>query len=148
MTLRSADPPSIAGEAVVDALAGLPYYLANLAVALLLLTIALSAYALLAGRTDLQRARQGHAGAAASCSGVLLGFALPIAGVVVSTGSLIDLLAWALVALGVQLFAVLVLHRVLRASASNESGEPDAGGFLHGVLSLAFGLLNAAAVAL
>lgn len=146
-TLRDAEPPSLVSEAVLDAAAGLPYYLANVAVALLLLTMALAAYALLAGRADLVRARRGEVPAAVSISGVVLGFAAPLASVVAAAGSLLDLLLWAGVALGVQLVAVLLLRRALRGAATTEGPAQD-GGILHGALAIALGLINAAAVVL
>jgi len=148
LTLRTAEPPSLVSEAVADAAAGLPYYLANLSVALLLLTIALAVYALLAGRADLVRARRGHVATAASVSGVLLGFALPLASVLMSAGSLLDLLLWSGAALGVQLIAVLILRRVLVTTPATGDGDQGAGGLLHGALSIAVGLINAAALVL
>lgn len=148
MALRTSDPPSLVSEAVLDAAAGLPFYLVNFSVALLLLTLALAAYALLAGRADLVRARQGDVSSASSIAGVLLGFALPLASVIASAGALLDLLIWAVVALGVQLVAILLLRRVLRLGARVEapgSGQGPAG-LLHGALAVALGLINAAAV--
>lgn len=147
-TQRDAEPPSLVSEAVLEAAAGLPYYLANLAVALLLLTLALAAYTLVAGRADLVRARLGDIPATISVSGVLLGFALPIASVVASASSLLDLLLRAAAALAVQLVAVLVWRRVLRAAATRDKAASDPGGVLQGALAVTLGLINAAAVAL
>jgi putative membrane protein len=145
LTLHTSDPPSIISEAVFEAAAGLPFYLANLSVALLLLTLAMALYALLAGRADLVRARQGEVASAVSIVGVLIGFALPLASVTANAGALLDLLLWGVVALGVQLVAVLMLRCALRGGAGGE-GSTSTPSVLHGALAVAVGLINAAAV--
>jgi putative membrane protein len=135
-------------DVVADSLGGLPYYLANFGVALLLLTAALAIYAFLTSAREISLARQGQGPAAISYSGVVLGFALPLASVLASAGSLLELLAWSVVALGVQLVIALVLRRVLKVAPPMESADQISGGLLHGALVSAVGLINAAAVAL
>ena len=147
MTQKALEPRSELSEAVADSLSGLPYYLANLAAALIVLTAVLVLYRLLANSREMVQARDGNAAAAISFAGVLIGFSLPIASVVATSGALLDQLVWSGASALVQLALLLVVRRALRSFvAAVDSGKVSAGVML-GTIAIAIGVLNAAAAA-
>src|SRR5262245_1801602 len=92
--------------------------------------------------------REGNSAAAISLGGALLGFSLPLAKAVAQSESVLDMLIWAGVALVAQLVAFLLARGVLKDLASHiQQGKPAAATFLAAV-SVAIGLLNAAAMTL
>ena len=67
-----------------ETLAGLPYFAAFFGVSLLLLTVCLALYVLITPYPEVKLIREGNAAAAASLGGAIIGFALPLASVVVT----------------------------------------------------------------
>lgn len=88
--------------------------------------------------------RAGNAAAAASLSGSLLGFVLPLASAVVHSVNPWDMALWAAIALAVQIVVYLVVRLLVPDVVRHiPEGKVGAGVFL-GVASLAAGILNAA----
>lgn len=88
--------------------------------------------------------REGSAAAAASLSGSLLGFVLPLASAVVHSVNPWDMAIWAVVALVVQIAVYLAVRMLLPGIVRHiPEGRVGAGVFL-GAVSLAAGILNAA----
>jgi putative membrane protein len=88
--------------------------------------------------------RAGNAAAAASLSGSLLGFVLPLASAVIHSVNPWDMALWAVIALAVQTLVYLVVRLIVPDVARLiPEGKVSAGVFL-GVASLAAGILNAA----
>ena len=88
--------------------------------------------------------RAGNAAAAASLSGSLIGFVLPLASAVVHSVNPWDMALWAAIALAVQIIVYVVVRLVLpELSRHIPEGKVGAGVFL-GSVSLAAGILNAA----
>jgi len=88
--------------------------------------------------------RAGNAAAAASLSGSLIGFVLPLASAVVHSVNPWDMALWAAIALAVQI-AVYLVVRLLVPDVVRHIPEGKVGaGVLLGVASLAAGILNAA----
>lgn len=129
-----------------ETLAGLPYFAAFFGVSLLLLTICLALYVVITPYPEVKLIREGNTAAAASLGGAIIGFALPLAGVVVNSVSLLDMLLWSAVALLVQLIAFAGVRLMVPAIASHvREGQVSSGIFL-GAVAIALGVLNAASM--
>jgi putative membrane protein len=88
--------------------------------------------------------RAGNPAAAASVSGSLLGFVLPLASAVVHSVNPWDMALWAAIALAVQIVVYVTVRLVVPDVTRHiPEGRVAAGVFL-GVVSLAAGILNAA----
>jgi putative membrane protein len=91
--------------------------------------------------------RQGNAAAAASLSGSLLGFVLPLAAAVTHSVNALDMAVWAAVALVVQIAVYLVVRSLMPGIVRHIPEGHVAAGVVLGVVSLAAGILNAACMA-
>jgi len=91
--------------------------------------------------------RAGNAAAAASLSGSLIGFVLPLASAVVHSVNPWDMALWAAIALVVQIVVYLAVRLLVPDLVMRQipEGKVGAGVFL-GVVSLAAGILNAASM--
>ncbi|HWI99852.1 MAG TPA: DUF350 domain-containing protein [Burkholderiales bacterium] len=90
--------------------------------------------------------RAGNTAAAASLSGSLIGFVLPLASAVVHSVNPWDMALWAAIALAVQIVVYLVVRLLVPDVVRHiPEGKVGAGVFL-GVASLAAGILNAASM--
>jgi putative membrane protein len=90
--------------------------------------------------------RDGNSAAAASLSGTLVGFVLPLASAVEHSVNPYDLTIWATIALVVQLLVYLAARLVLPDLARDiPAGKVGSGVFL-GALSVGAGILNAASM--
>jgi putative membrane protein len=89
--------------------------------------------------------QQGNAAAAVALGGALIGYVLPLASALSHTVSLPEFAAWALLAGIIQIFAFILVSRLLsKALASRiEAGELASGIYLASI-SIGVGLLNAA----
>ena len=129
-----------------ETLAGLPYFAAFFGVSLLLLTACLALYVLITPYPEVKLIREGNAAAAASLGGAIIGFALPLASVVVNSVSLLDMLLWSAVALVVQLAAFAGVRLLVPNIARHVREGQVASGILLGAMAIALGLLNAASM--
>ena len=90
--------------------------------------------------------RAGNTAAAASLSGSLIGFVMPLASAVVHSVNPWDMALWAAIALAVQIVVYLVVRLLVPDVVRHiPEGKVGAGVFL-GVVSLAAGILNAASM--
>jgi putative membrane protein len=128
----------------IESLAGLPAFAAYFAVGLLLLGVFLAIYLRMTPVPEIQLIRQGNVAASASLSGAVIGFVLPLASAVQNSGSLVDMLVWALVALIVQLLAYFLAHQLLPHLPRDVADGKLASGVFLGAMAIALGLLNAA----
>jgi putative membrane protein len=130
----------------IETLAGLPYFAAFFGVSLLLLAVCLALYLVITPYPEIKLIREGNAAAAASLGGAIIGFALPLASVVVNSVSLLDMLLWAAVALVVQLAAFAGVRLMVPNIARHVREGQVASGILLGAMAIALGLLNAASM--
>ncbi len=121
-------------------------FLIYFAVALLLLVAFTLIYTKVTPYNEIALIREGNTAAAISLSGALVGFAMPLASTVANAVNLIDLMLFAVLATVVQL-VVFVFARMLMPglTESIESGNVAKATFLAAV-SVAVGMLNAAAL--
>ena len=93
---------------------------------------------------DLGLIRQGNAASAISLAGALIGFAIPVAGVVRASASIWEVLPWSVVALFAQLLGLWLATRIMHGLVKPiERGEIAAGIFVGGI-AVTIGILNAA----
>lgn len=104
-------------------------------------------YASLTPHHDIALIRAGNSAAAIAIVGALLGFEVPLASVIAHSAALIDLAAWGIVALIVQLAGFLVARMVLPHLPQAIIDGNIAAAILLAGISLALGILTAACMA-
>jgi putative membrane protein len=125
-------------------LAGLDDFLVYFALSILFVAVFLAIYVHVTPYREFALIRAGNAAAAASLSGSLLGFVLPLASTVVHSVNLWDMALWAGIALVVQILVYLVVRFLVPDIVRHiPEGQTGSGVFL-GAASLAAGILNAA----
>jgi putative membrane protein len=117
----------------------LVYFAASIALAALFLAI----YVRVTPYPELALIRAGNSAAAASLSGALLGFVLPLASSVAHSVNLADMAIWGAIALAVQIAGYGLARALLPTIASGIAAGQVAHGVFLGALSLALGILNA-----
>jgi putative membrane protein len=131
-------------EFVKFSLEGFGAFLLHFGLALAFVMLYLAIYVHVTPYREFALIRQGSAAAAASLSGSLLGFVLPLASAVIHSVNPWDMAIWAVVALVVQIAVYLAVRLVLPGIVRHiPEGRVGAGVFL-GAVSLAAGILNAA----
>jgi putative membrane protein len=129
-----------------ESLAGLPAFILYFALALALLAVFFALYAAITPYKELVLIREGNVAAAISLGGALIGFVLPLARAVTQSVSALDLVAWGVVALVVQLVVFVAVGKLVpRFVAAIREGRVAAATLL-AALAIAVGLLNAAAM--
>lgn len=88
--------------------------------------------------------REGNVAAAMNLGGALIGFAIPLASVIVSSQDLLDMALWGVVAMLVQLVAYQGLRLVFRDLTPAIAGGRVSVGLFDAAVSIAIGILNAA----
>ena len=125
-------------------LAGLDDFLVYFALSAIYVALFLAIYVRITPYREFALIREGNAAAAASLSGTLIGFVLPLASTVVNSVNLLDMALWAAIALAVQIIVYLVVRVLLPELVRHiPEGRVGPGVFL-GAASLAAGVLNAA----
>jgi putative membrane protein len=130
----------------IESLAGLPAFAAYFVVTLLLLGVFLAVHVRITPYPEIKLIREGNLAASASLSGAVIGFVLPLASAVENSGSIIDMLVWALIALLVQLLAYFLVHQLLPHLPRDVADGKLASGVFLGAIAVSFGLLNAACI--
>lgn len=128
-------------------LATLPDFLSWFAVAAVMAGVFMLIYVRLTPWREIRLIRTGNTAAALSFTGTLTGYVLVLCSIMQHAASRTDMLSWGAVALVVQLVALWMARLILGPGLRDriERGELAAGIVVAG-LSLAFGLLNAAAM--
>ena len=93
--------------------AAFPNFVRYVVVAFGLAGVFLLIYVLITPWREFTLIRAGNASAAVALVGALLGFCLPLANTIAHSVSLIDLVLWSLVALGVQVIVHVVMRLLL-----------------------------------
>jgi putative membrane protein len=130
----------------LDYLVLLPNFLAYFGTAAVLTVAFLVLYTAMTPVKEWSEIKAGNSAAALSLSGALLGFALALGSVISNSQSLLDMAAWGLVALVVQ----LVVFGVVRLGKPDLVRRIGEGSLAHGILlataSVSAGILNAASM--
>lgn len=121
-------------------------FLAYFGVAAVLTVIFIAIYLKTTRHDEIKLIKDNSVAAAVAFSGSLIGFALPLASVMLNSLSLIELVLWGIVAMIVQILVYFLVRMPMpRVSERIEAGEVAAGIWL-GVASLVAGILNAASM--
>lgn len=131
-------------EIIQSSIGGLPAFLLYLVSSLALLAVFIFIYIWITPYHELALIREGNVAAAASLSGTILGFVVPLAHSVAQSVNLADMAIWGLIALVVQLLVFFAVTRIVPGLARDIPAGKIAPGVLLGALSLGTGILNAA----
>ena len=123
---------------------GFPIALMHIAVTVAILFIGVVVYVLMTPHREIALIREGNPAAAASLSGAILGFVLPLASAIAHSVGLLDMAVWGSIALVVQLLVYFAARLLLPDLARDIPAGKVATGVFLGALSLAIGVLNAA----
>ncbi len=125
-------------------LAGLGSFLGYFGLAVAFVVAYLAIYVRITPYREFALIRDGNAAAAASVSGSLLGFVLPLASAVIHSVNPWDMAIWAVVALAVQIVVYLVMRALMPGIVRHIPEGRVGAGVILGAVSLAAGILNAA----
>ena len=128
----------------VSSISGLDDFLLYFVPALAIFALFVFIYVHITPYREIRLIRDGNVAAAASLSGTMLGFVIPLASAIGNSVSLVDMLIWAGIALVIQLLAFLAARALFPAIATDIPAGKLAPAIFVGVLSLAVGILNAA----
>jgi putative membrane protein len=131
-------------EIIQYSIQGLPAFLIYLVTSFALLALFILIYIWITPYHELALIRDGNIAAAASLSGTILGFVIPLAHAIALSANLLDMALWGLIALVVQLLVFFAVTRIIPGVARDIPAGKVAPGVLLGALSLATGILNAA----
>ncbi|MEO7728713.1 MAG: DUF350 domain-containing protein [Burkholderiales bacterium] len=127
-------------------LTGVALHLLYFAVALGAMVLFVAIYTAITPSWEIGLIRQGNAAAAVSLGGAILGYTCPLAQAVAQSASLPDMLLWSAVGLAAQLLAYGIARLILpKLSADVYEGKIAPAIFL-ATVSVAIGILNAAAM--
>jgi len=127
-------------------LAGLPQFLADFGLGVLLLVIFSFVYTMVTPYRELALIRRGNVAAGVSYAGALLGYTLPLAVAILRSTALTELMAWGGVALTVQLLVLGATRLALPDLFRDIKRERIAAALLHASISVSAGILNAASI--
>lgn len=127
-------------------LTGLPAFLSWLGLSLLLMIAFIALYITVTPPREIKLIREGNVSAAVCLSGTVLGFVLPLASSMVHGSNLTDFLIWSVIAAGVQLLAYAGIRLTFRRMAEDIIEDRMATAVMAAGISLAVGVLNAAAM--
>jgi putative membrane protein len=129
---------------LTESINAVPSFLVYFGLTLVLLASFMVIYARVTPYREFALIRQGNIAAAISLAGAILGFVLPLASAVAHSVSLMDMLAWSLLALGVQVVVYAVITRVVAHFREAIEAGVVAPALLLATTSVAVGILNAA----
>jgi putative membrane protein len=127
-------------------LAGLDDFLVYFGLAIAYVALYLAIYLRVTPYREIALIRAGNTAAAASLSGSLIGFVLPLASAVVHSVNLWDMALWAAIALIVQLLVYVAVRALLPGIGRDIPEGKIASGVFLGAASIAAGVLNAASM--
>ena len=129
---------------LMQSIAGLPYFLLYFALALVMLALFVVIHIRVAPYRELKLIRSGNIAAAISLSGALIGFILPLASAVAHSINPVDMVAWAAIALLVQLIVYAAAARLSSGLREAIEAGRTAPAVLLATLAVSVGILNAA----
>lgn len=125
---------------------GLPMLLLQFALVLVLLVVGILVYMAITPFRERELLQRGNAAAATVLGGALVALAIPLAALLATTGSLLDILVWGIVAVLLQLLIVAVVSRLLRGMRAMIEADQIAAAIPLVAAQLSIALLNAAAM--
>lgn len=129
---------------LVFSLSGFDDFLLYFGLSVVFVAVFLAIYTLVTPYSEIKLIREGNAAAAASISGALIGYVLPLASAVTHSVNPWDMMLWAAIALVVQLVVFIAVRLFLPDLTRQITDAKVAAGVFLGAVSLAAGILNAA----
>lgn len=129
---------------LVSSLRGVDDFLVYLAASLALVAVFVWIYVHITPYREIRLIREGNAAAAASLSGAILGFVIPLSSAVAHSVALVDMLLWGAIALVIQLVAFVAARMLVPTLVADIPAGKVAPGVFLGAFALAIGILNAA----
>ena len=135
------------GPAIIDALgSGLPMLLLQFLWVLALLVAGIFIYMAVTPFHERELVRNGNAAAATVLGGALVALAIPLAALLATSGSFLDILVWGVVAVLLQLLTMAIVSHLLRGMRAMVEDGQVAAAIPLVAAQLSIGLLNAAAM--
>jgi putative membrane protein len=135
------------GSVILDALgSGLPMLLLQFVLVLALLVAGIFVYMAITPFHERELLRNGNPAAATVLGGALVALAIPLAALLSTTGALLDILVWGVVAVLLQLLTVAIVSHLFRGMRVMIEAGHVAGAIPLVAAQLSIGLLNAAAM--
>jgi putative membrane protein len=131
---------------LMESFAGFDDFLVYLGIAAVLLAVFVAIYARITPYRELALIRDGNMAAVFSLSGTIIGMVLPLSSAVENSVNLIDLAVWCTIALAVQIIVFVIARIALPNIVHDIPAGKQASGVFLGAISIAAGLLNAAAM--
>jgi putative membrane protein len=133
-------------DSLMQSIAGFPAFLLYFLLALVLLALFVAIYTRVTPYREIALIREGNIAASISLSGALIGLVLPLASAIAHSVSPLDMVAWGVIALVVQLIVYAVTGALVpRFREAIEAGHA-APATLLAALSVSVGILNAASM--
>ena len=131
-------------EILSHSIRGVDEFLIYLVASLALLAAFIAIYIWVTPYKEVTLIREGNVAAAASLSGTVLGFSIPLAQAIAQSVNLPEMAMWGGIALAVQILVFFVVRHIVPGIARDIPAGKVASGLTLGALSLATGILNAA----
>lgn len=129
-----------------DSLTGIVAHLEYFGMASVAVVVFVAIYVTVTPHHEFRLIREGNTAAAISLGGAILGYTVPLAKAVSQSASIADMLLWGGVALVAQLVAYGIARLILPHLSSHVAEGKAASGIFLAAISIAIGLLNAAAM--
>lgn len=134
-------------ELAQETVAGFPAFILHFVAGAVLLGIFIAIYVNITPYSEIKLIRDGNAAAAASLSGSILGFTIPLAQSIAQSTDIVEMLVWGAIALVVQLLSFVAARLVIPHISQDIPAGKTAQGIFLGAVSIAAGVLNAACMA-
>lgn len=129
-----------------QSIAGFPEFLLYFVLALALLALFVAVYVRVTPYREIALIREGNIAASISLSGAVIGFVLPLASAIAHSVSALDMVAWGVIALLVQIVVYAVTSRLVPHFREAIEADRAAPALLLAALSVSVGMLNAASL--
>jgi putative membrane protein len=129
-----------------QSIAGFPEFLLYFVLALALLALFVAVYVRVTPYREIALIREGNIAASISLSGAVIGFVLPLASAIAHSVSALDMVAWGVIALLVQIVVYAVTSRLVPHFREAIEADRAAPALLLAALSVSAGMLNAASL--
>jgi putative membrane protein len=133
-------------EQLSSFLLSLSEFLVFFVVAAALTVVFVLAYTRVTRHNEIALIKEKSVAAAVAFSGSMLGFALPLASVMIQSVTVVEMLLWGLVALVVQLLVYQLIRLPMPRISERIEGNEIAAGMWLGACSLVAGILSAASM--
>jgi putative membrane protein len=131
-------------DILIHSARGIDEFVIYLAASLALLALFISIYVWITPYREITLIREGNTAAAASLSGAVLGFAIPLAHAIAQSVTFLEMAMWGVIALAVQMLVFFVVRKLMPGIASDIPAGKLAPGLFLGSVSVATGMLNSA----